>query len=162
MAVLLRRRRSALSPRPAFRDASAPGVAAPYTTNSTNVTFYLNTTRSNFTYAENMCMRNGGHLAAFTSVVEQVRSVAPLQDAGSRLLEEIVSHEVVPHDGQLLASTAALRVLALIPTSLGRAAGGGAVLSEQGLPLPVVAPVLLVRLDGAWPLPPLLLLLSLP
>ncbi len=48
-------------------------MSVPYTVNSTGATFYLNTTRSNFTYAESMCMRNGGHLAAFVSGAEQVR-----------------------------------------------------------------------------------------
>jgi hypothetical protein len=47
-------------------------VSEPYTTNTTEVTYYLNTTRSNFTYAENMCARNGGHLASFTSSAEQL------------------------------------------------------------------------------------------
>jgi hypothetical protein len=66
------RRESAARMAPAAAPA-APGVSVPYTATSTNATFYLNTTRSNFTYAESMCMRNGGHLAAFVSDAEQVR-----------------------------------------------------------------------------------------
>ncbi len=61
---------------------AAPGVSEQYTTNSTNVTYYLNTTRSNFTYAENMCMRNGGHLASFTSAAEQLEVEEYYRDMG--------------------------------------------------------------------------------
>ena len=65
-----------------LRPAAAPGVSEPYTTNSTDVTYYLNTTRSNFTYAENMCMRNGGHLASFTSAAEQLEVEEYYRDMG--------------------------------------------------------------------------------
>ena len=48
------------------------GVAPTFTTNSTNVTYYLNTTQVNQTVAEASCNRNGGHLAAFTQIEEQL------------------------------------------------------------------------------------------
>ena len=41
------------------------------TANTTNITFYLNTTTANWTEAEDACKRNGGHLAAFQSLEEQ-------------------------------------------------------------------------------------------
>jgi hypothetical protein len=48
------------------------GVAPRYTANSTNVTYYLNTTQVNFTVAGATCNRFGGHLAAFTQIDEQL------------------------------------------------------------------------------------------
>ncbi len=48
------------------------GVAPQFTTNSTNVTYYLNTTQVNFTIAHATCNRFGGHLAAYTQIDEQL------------------------------------------------------------------------------------------
>jgi hypothetical protein len=39
--------------------------------NATGLVFYLNTSTANATEAEEACKRNGGHLAAFTSLEEQ-------------------------------------------------------------------------------------------
>jgi hypothetical protein len=48
------------------------GMAPYFTTNTTNVTYFLNTTQVNQTVAEAACNRAGGHLAAFTSIDEQL------------------------------------------------------------------------------------------
>jgi hypothetical protein len=50
---------------------AAPQVCPPVLANSTSITFYLNTSASNASYAQEMCKMNGGHLAAFTSLEEQ-------------------------------------------------------------------------------------------
>jgi hypothetical protein len=46
-------------------------VAPPYTTTSTNVTFYFNATATDQASAEAACALSGGHLAAYTSAQEQ-------------------------------------------------------------------------------------------
>jgi hypothetical protein len=46
-------------------------VAPPYTTTSTNVTFYYNATATDQASAEAACALSGGHLAAYTSAQEQ-------------------------------------------------------------------------------------------
>jgi hypothetical protein len=49
----------------------APQACPQVTANTTNITFYLNTSTANWTQAEDACKRNGGHLAAFQSMEEQ-------------------------------------------------------------------------------------------
>jgi hypothetical protein len=51
---------------------ATPGQAPYFTTNTTNVTYFLNTTQVNQTVAEAACNRAGGHLAAFTAIDEQL------------------------------------------------------------------------------------------
>jgi hypothetical protein len=51
--------------------ATAPQACPQVTANTTNITFYLNTTVASWTEAEDACKRNGGHLAAFQSLEEQ-------------------------------------------------------------------------------------------
>jgi hypothetical protein len=55
-----------------FALCAAPQTCPQVLANTTNITFYLNTSTSNWTYAEEMCKQNGGHLAAFQSLEEQV------------------------------------------------------------------------------------------
>ena len=47
------------------------GASETMTTNSTNITFYLNTTPSTYTDAQRACRMNGGNLAIYTSLEEQ-------------------------------------------------------------------------------------------
>ena len=47
------------------------GPSETMTTNSTNVTFYLNTTPSTYDDAQQACRRSGGNLAIYTSLEEQ-------------------------------------------------------------------------------------------
>ena len=49
-----------------------PQAAPAYTTSGTNVTFLLNTTLVTFAEAEESCQMNGGHLASYSSIEEQV------------------------------------------------------------------------------------------
>ena len=51
---------------------AAPGVSEYYKTPVTNYTFYLNTSYVPWQEGEDMCKRNGGHLAAYSSSAEQV------------------------------------------------------------------------------------------
>jgi hypothetical protein len=48
-----------------------PQAAPPYTTQLSNVTFFLNTTPVTFGEAEEACQLSGGHLATFESTEEQ-------------------------------------------------------------------------------------------
>jgi hypothetical protein len=59
-------------PRPA-----AHGAAPPYTAPSTGAVFYFNSTPQNTTQAEAACIRNGGHLVAYTAVEEQAEVRGP-------------------------------------------------------------------------------------
>lgn len=67
---------------------AAPQACPQVLANTTNITFYLNTSTANWTEAEEMCKRNGGHLAAFSSLEEQVRCCLP----GSRLTGCCMAH----------------------------------------------------------------------
>jgi hypothetical protein len=58
-------------PRPA--SPAEDGYSEPFTINSTGVQFYINTTYGPFREAEENCQFNGGHLATYTNVTEQVR-----------------------------------------------------------------------------------------
>jgi hypothetical protein len=48
------------------------GAAPPYKVALTNATFFLNTTYVTAAQAEASCVANGGHLATFASLAEQV------------------------------------------------------------------------------------------
>lgn len=51
-----------------------PGPSRVINASSTNTSFYLNTSKASFSDAEIACQKNGGHLAAFVSFIEQVGS----------------------------------------------------------------------------------------
>jgi hypothetical protein len=53
--------------------AAEPGYSELFVANSTGVSFYINTTHGSFNEAEENCQFNGGHVATYTSVTEQVR-----------------------------------------------------------------------------------------
>jgi hypothetical protein len=59
------------------------GPSETMTTNSTNVTFYLNTTPSTFDDAQTACRRSGGNLAFYTSLEEQAE-VGGMRGGGCR------------------------------------------------------------------------------
>jgi hypothetical protein len=50
---------------------SGRDVAPMYTTRSTNVSFYFNTTMVDFNTAEASCAASGGHIAGYTTRAEQ-------------------------------------------------------------------------------------------
>ena len=53
--------------------AAEPGYSQPFVANSTGVSYYINTTVGSFSEAEENCQFNGGHVATYTSMAEQVR-----------------------------------------------------------------------------------------
>jgi hypothetical protein len=53
------------------------GPAPAYTVPSTNATFFLNTSHVTHAQAEQACVANGGHLAVFSTLGEQVRRAVP-------------------------------------------------------------------------------------
>jgi hypothetical protein len=53
------------------------GPAPAYTVPATNATFFLNTSHVSQAEAEAACVANGGHLAAFVSLAEQVLAWMP-------------------------------------------------------------------------------------
>ncbi len=57
--------------------APEPGYSEPFTVNSTGVQFYINTTYGSFVEAEENCQFNGGHLATYTDITEQVTRLCP-------------------------------------------------------------------------------------
>jgi hypothetical protein len=48
-----------------------PAAAPSFTTSTTNVTFFLNTSLATFAEAEEACQVAGGHLASYSSLEEQ-------------------------------------------------------------------------------------------
>jgi hypothetical protein len=60
------------TPTPTPTPFAVPGVSEYYKTPTTNMTFYMNTSFVGWQEAENMCKRNGGHLASYSSSAEQV------------------------------------------------------------------------------------------
>jgi hypothetical protein len=123
-----------LGPPPRAED----GYSEPFTVNSTGVQFYINTTYGPFMEAEENCQYNGGHLATYTGVAEQVRG--PPAWLGT---------------GQALASPAAPAAQPLQPgppspcRATCHADGGGELRGQQRLLHPGLPPELLAGLQGA-------------
>jgi hypothetical protein len=58
-------------------DPAGFGPAPAYTVPATNATFFLNTSHVSQQEAEDACVANGGHLASFVSLAEQVGRMDP-------------------------------------------------------------------------------------